>query len=234
MWILSSARISVSARLVTVDRKCQSRFQERVLRRDVYISDFKRDVLSVLKTAYGDEVTAGNKAITVPAGSGRRKADVIAALEYRRYLKFNGTWDQTYVEGIVFYTSSWQEIINYPKPHSMNMTTKHQATSSRLKPMVRVVKNMRSKLVGIGSLDAGNAPSYYLEGLLYNVPNSKFGSSYGDSFCEAINWLNDTDRTQLLCANEQYYLLRSGYQTTWEPSKCEKFLSAVSDLWKNW
>jgi len=196
--------------------------------------DFKRDVLSVLKEAYGDEVTAGNKAITVPAGSGRRKADVIAALEYRRYLKFNGTWDQNYVEGIVFYTSSWQQIINYPKPHSTNVTTKHQATNSWLKPMVRVMKNMRSKLIGIGSLDAGDAPSYYVEGLLYNVPDTKFGSSYGDSFCEAINWLNDTDRTQLLCANEQYYLLRSGYQTSWEPSKCEKFLSAVSDLWKNW
>ncbi len=50
-------------------------------------------------------------------------ADVIVAMKYRRYLKFNGTWDQDYVEGIVFYISSWEQIINYPKPHSKNLTT---------------------------------------------------------------------------------------------------------------
>lgn len=198
------------------------------------LSDFKLDVLAVLTDAYGDEVKAGTKAIAIPARSGRRKADVIVAMEYRRYLKFNGEWDQDYVEGIVFYTSSWEQIINYPKPHSKNLTTKHQATSSWLKPMARVLKNMRSKLVNNGSLDADDAPSYYLEGLIYNVPISKFGSSYGDSFCEAINWLNGTDRTTLLCANEQYYLLRSGCHTCWEPTKCEKFLSAAADLWRNW
>jgi hypothetical protein len=156
------------------------------------------------------------------------------ALEYRRYFKFNGTSDQDYVEGIVFYTSWGQEIINYPKPHSVNLTTKHQGTGNWLKPMVRVLKNMRSKLVDKGKLQAGGAPSYYLEGLLYNVPSGKFGSSYGDTFCNTINWLAETDRTKLLCANEQYYLLRSGSHTCWEPGSCDKFLNAASDLWRTW
>ena len=197
-------------------------------------SDFKRDVLSTLKNAYGDGVNSGTKAITIPAGGGRRKADVIAALEYRRYFKFNEIWDQDYVEGIVFYTSWGHEIINYPKPHSKNLTTKHQGTDGWLKPMVRVLKNMRSKLVEKGKLQAGDAPSYYLEGLLYNVPSDKFGSSHGDTFCNVINWLVETEKTKLLCANEQYYLLRSGAHTCWEPSNCDKFLSAASDLWRTW
>lgn len=197
-------------------------------------SDFNRDVHSTLKDAYGDGVTSGTKAIAIPAGGGRRKADVIVALEYRRYFKFNGTWDQDYVEGIVFYTSWGQEIINYPKPHSTNMTTKHQGTSGWLKPMVRVLKNTRSKLVDKGKLQAGDAPSYYVEGLLYNLPSDKFGSSYADTFCNAINWLAETDKTKLLCANEQYYLLRSGSHTCWEPANCDKFLNAASDLWRTW
>ncbi len=58
----------------------------------------KRDALSTLKDAYGDTVKEGHKAITIPATSNRRKADVIVAMQYRRYLKFNGTWDQDYVE----------------------------------------------------------------------------------------------------------------------------------------
>ena len=197
-------------------------------------SDFKRDVLSTLKDAYGDDVKPGTKAITIPAGGGRRKADVIVALEYRLYFKFNGTWDQDYVEGIVFYADWGQEIINYPKPHSKNLTTKHQGTGSWLKPMVRMLKNMRSKLVDKGKLQAGDAPSYYLEGLMYNVPSGKFGSSYGDTFCNAINWLAETDKAKLLCANEQYYLLWNGSHTCWEPANCDKFLNAASDLWQTW
>jgi hypothetical protein len=197
-------------------------------------TDFKRDVLATLKDAYGDGVKFGTKAIAIPAGGGRRKADVIVALEYRRYFKFNGTWDQDYVEGIVFQTNLGEEIINYPKPHSKNMTTKHQGTDGWLKPMVRVFKNMRSRLVNKGKLQTGDAPSYYLEGLLYNVPPDKFDSSYGDTFCNAINWLAQTDKTKLLCANEQYYLLRSGLHTCWEPANCDKFLNAATDLWQSW
>jgi hypothetical protein len=108
-------------------------------------------VLKVLTDAYGEGVKAGTKAILVPAGGSRRKADVIVALEYRRYLQFYGLNDQNYVEGIIFYTSSNQEIINYPKPHSTNLTRKHQRTSSWFKPMVRILKNLRRRLVKMGT-----------------------------------------------------------------------------------
>ena len=160
--------------------------------------DFKRDVLAVLTGAYGSGVQAGSKAIAVPAGGGRRKADVIVAIEYRRYRKFNSTYDQNYVEGILFYTSSYEEIINYPKPHSANLTAKHQATLGWFKPVVRIFKNLRRRLVSDGKLSSGEAPSYYLEGLLYNVPNSLFGGSYADCFCEAINWIQKSNKSDLV------------------------------------
>ncbi|WP_230849406.1 hypothetical protein [Planctopirus limnophila] len=55
-----------------------------------------------------------------------------------------------------------------------------------------------------------------------------------DSFCEAMNWISETDKSQLVCANEQYYLLRSGSPVCWEPWKCDKFLAEDADLWENW
>jgi hypothetical protein len=196
--------------------------------------DFKRDVLSVLTSAFGSGVKSGSKAITVPAGSGRRKADVIVSVEFRRYLKFNSVYDQNYVEGIVFFTSSGEQIINYPKPHSQNLTSKHQGTRSCMKPMVRVLKNLRSQLVDMNELLEGDAPSYFLEGLLYNVPSDKFGGSYGDTFCEAINWIQQADRNQFVCANEQYYLLRDVSHVCWPPIKCDKFLERAAKLWADW
>src|SRR5713101_4676814 len=62
--------------------------------------DFKKDVLSVLKASYGDDVIPGDKAINIAANGSRRKADVIAAIQYRRYIKFLSTSDQFYDEGI--------------------------------------------------------------------------------------------------------------------------------------
>lgn len=101
--------------------------------------------------------------------------------------------------------------------------------------MVRILKNLRSKLVEDGKLKSGIAPSYYLEGLLYNVPKEKFGSSYVESFVAAMNWIQQgADKSKLVCANEQYYLLRTGKPTSWESIDAETFINAAIKLWNTW
>ena len=102
--------------------------------------DFKRDVLSVLTQQYGNAVKGGDKAIAIDANSSRRKADVIVAIQFRRYFKFRSSNDSEYVEGICFWNGKGERIANYPKQHSANLTTKHQNTSKWLKPMARVFK----------------------------------------------------------------------------------------------
>lgn len=196
--------------------------------------NFKKDVLTVLENKYGDDVNSGEKAINIAANGGRRKADVIAAVQYRRYHKFLSTSDQRYDEGICFFTNSGQQIANYPKYHSENLTTKHQNTNKWFKPMARVLKNLRGKLIEDKMIANGVAPSYYLEGLLYNVPDDKFSTSYEDCFVNCINWIQESDRDKFVCANEQYYLLREDSPVTWRASKCDEFLAAAVELWKQW
>ena len=196
--------------------------------------DFKRDVLTVLGDAFGKDVKAGDKAIKIVANAGRRNADVIAAVQYRRYYKFSGIYDQRFDEGICFYDSSGQKIANYPRQHSKNLTKKHQLAEQWLKPMVRILKNMRSKLVEAKMIKDGCAPSYYIEGLLYNVPEDKFGGSYADSFVECIKWIQQADRAKFVCANEQYKLLWEDSPVTWRTDKCDEFLKALVKLWNDW
>lgn len=198
------------------------------------LQDFKRDVLAILKDRYGSDVSDGTKAIAIAANGNRRKADVIVATEYRRYIKFNGVYYQNYVEGIRFVDASYNEIINYPKSHSANLTTKHQATGSRFKPTVRIMKNLRSRLVRDGKIEAGLAPSYYLEGMLYNVPNDSFAYTLESRMVNALNWLHKCNRNELVCANEQYYLLREGSHVTWRLEKFETFLREAIALWNTW
>jgi hypothetical protein len=197
--------------------------------------EFKRDVLEVLTDSYGSNVKAGNKAIVIAAQGNRRKADVVVAVQFRRYYKFNNQFDQSYEEGICFLNAGGEKIVNYPKQHSANLTRKHQETNEWLKPMIRVLKNLRGKLVNDHLIQDGVAPSYYLEGLLYNVPSEKFMTSFEDCFVNAINWIQkDDDKNKLLCANEQYYLLRDNLHTCWPPSNCEMLLKSAIQLWNNW
>jgi hypothetical protein len=197
--------------------------------------DFKRDVLSVLIDHYGSAVKAGKKAIAIYASGSRRKADVIVATQFRQYFSFRSTSDSEYVEGICFFNAAGERIANYPKQHSVNLTVKHQASSKWLKPMARVLKNMRSRMVNDGLIKAGVAPSYYIEGLLYNVPNDKLTSSYERCVVNTLNWYRQEARkVDLVCANEQYYLLRDGSHKCWPQANCDAFVEAAVKLWNEW
>ena len=198
-------------------------------------SEFKQKVINQLVDSFGKiDVVVGNKAVKIKASSSRRNADIVICYQYRRYISFIDTEDQEYVPGIIFPTITSGEIINYPKEHSKNCTTNHQATGSMFKPMVRILKNMRSQMVEEGMLRDGAAPSYYLEGLFYNVPAEQYvASSYGDTFCNGVNWLLKADRKKLVCANWQYWLLGNS-NVQWNEADFDSFLSAVCKLWKEW
>ena len=195
-------------------------------------ADYKAHVIAALVKSFGTDVKPSKKAITIKANGNRRSADVVVATEFRRY--YSGILGPQYERGICFFNSSGVQITNYPKQHSVNCTAKQQATNQWFKPMVRILKNMRGRLVDDGAIAGGSAPSYFLEGLLYNVPNDKFGKSYGDTFVEAINWILQADHSQFVCANEEYYLARDSVAECWPCANCNGFLDAAAKLWNDW
>src|ERR1700751_1344006 len=60
--------------------------------------------------------------------------------------------------GMCFFTPDNSQIANYPNQHCENLTAKHQATNNKFKPLVRIFKNMRSKLIEDGLIEEGSAP----------------------------------------------------------------------------
>lgn len=192
--------------------------------------EYKSQVVQALQKSFGqNDVKPGEKAVKIKANGNRRSSDVVVATEFRRY--YSGPLGPLYTPGICFFTLAGKQISNYPKLHSANLTTKHQATYQWFKPMVRILKNMRSKLIDDGVIAAGSAPSYFIEGLLYNVPNDKFGKSYGDSFVAAVNWILAADRTQFVTPSGQHYLVRDGFAECWPCANCDAFIDAIVKLW---
>src|SRR6266700_5117976 len=70
-----------------------------------FYDDFKEHVRQALRAKFGDAVKPGVKAIRIEGDDNRRNADVIVAFEYRRYYRFNASYDESHVTGMCFAAS---------------------------------------------------------------------------------------------------------------------------------
>jgi hypothetical protein len=196
------------------------------------VGQFKTEVQGWLKKNYGDGVRSGKKALFIPGSGNRRDTDVLVCAQFRRYHRFNGANDQKYDEGICIFLPDHTRIENFPKQHSANCTDKHQATKQRFKPTVRMFKNMRNRMIERGELAEGVAPSYYLEGMLYNVPDDKFGGSFEDTFVNCYNWIVEADKAKLVCASYMHWLVRDNKPTSWPIANFDAYLAAAKKHWE--
>jgi hypothetical protein len=195
------------------------------------LGQFKIDVALWLTKKFGSDVQPGTKAIFIQGSGNRRNADVLVCAKLRRYHHFKSWDDQNYIEGISFLTSSGTRINNFPQQHCDNCTTKRHDTKNWFKHTVRVYKNLRNTMTEKKIIEDGLAPSYFLEGLLWNVPVGQFGGTEQQNFRDTLDWLNKTDRSKFSCANDLYYLFHPTSPVTWRTEKCDKFLSAAIDYW---
>lgn len=217
---------------LTPDAK--ARYDSAFTRATYTYVDFKADVFAWLQQKFGSAVHAGTKAFYIKGNDSRRDADVLVCARHLRYRAASSGADDRYDEGIVFWTSGGIEIVNFPIQHSENCTTKHQSTYQRFKRMVRVYKNMRNRMVVDRYIADGVAPSYFIEGMLWNVPADKFVSGYEDTFVNTFNWVQNADRTKLACANDLYWLVRDNSSVCWPTANCETYLAAAARYWNDW
>ena len=196
-------------------------------------AEFRDEVIAWLTKHFGSDVIPGKKAINIKGNGWRRDADVLVCAQHRRYRASSSGADHHYDEGVCFWSQGAQ-IVNFPKQHADNCTTKHQNTKDRFKPTVRVYKNMRNRMLDNGVLEDGIAPSYFIEGMLWNVPDSLFRASYSDTFVETFNWVMSADKTKLACANNLFWLVREGGKNCWPPQNFEAYLAAAKKYWNDW
>jgi len=222
--------------LAALPAEQQAAFKTSMLDGTYSYDTFKTQVRDALVDSFGTSVdVSSRRAIKIKAGGGRRSADVVVAFQYRRYYKFNGLNEQSFDTGMLFFTSDGKRIPNYPKIHSANLTIKHQATGGNFKPVIRIFKNMRRRLLENSKIENGVAPSYFIEGLLYNAPDNLFKGKYADMVVGVLKWLHQTpDRSEFVCANRQYYLLRDNSLVCWPTADGATFINQIIKLWNDW
>ena len=111
----------------------------------------------------------------------------------------------------------------------------HYSAGSRYKPAIRIFKNLRRTLVDRQVIEKGMAPSYFIEGLLFDVLNDRFDGDRSRTVYNILDWLHrNPARSDFVCANQQYYLLRDNDSVCWPIANATRFINAAIDAWNKW
>ncbi|MGE0128960.1 MAG: nucleotidyltransferase [Blastocatellales bacterium] len=201
-------------------------------------ADFRPHVIKALKSYYGERLIddSGGKAIKVLASSGRLNADIVPCVQYKRYDENL----QVIGEGITFWNQrTGEQIINYPKLHIRNGEQKNSAerTKGGYKPSLRMFKNARS-VIAEGSEELKKKyPSYFVECLFSNVPDSVYLSSYQYTFESGVAYLSEA----LKNGNAATFVTQSGHHwlfgnqsVQWSQDHARDLIARMQNLWKNW
>lgn len=198
-------------------------------------AQFKNEVEEALVAKFGrGGVKRGNKAFDIHETSYRVDADVVACFEHRRYTGRTANGQALFLSGTEFRPDNGGRVKNWPHQHYENGVEKNKATGGRFKSITRVMKRLRNHMADNGIATANPIPSYLIECLVWNVPNSGFGhDTYTADVREALAHTFNATIKDETChewgeVNELKYLFRS--TQPWTRSQAHAFLSAAWDF----
>jgi hypothetical protein len=147
----------------------------------------RAEVRAALVAKFGSQVnSSGTTAIRVNSSTARVEADVVPCFSYRYYLSAD-----RYRQGIKIFSTDGRTPVNYPTQCLENGRAKNVACHTRYKKVVRILKRCANAMEVDGRHKA--VPSYLVECLVYNCPDSVFGES---------TWTNRTRRALIHIWNE--------------------------------
>ena len=190
--------------------------------------DFRKDIINALKNKYGTEnIKLGNKSIKIESTSYRVEADAVPAFQYRNYKIINSTNPNWFVEGIKFYSSANDEVINYPKEHIKNGKQKNNDTHRRYKRTARIFKRIRHQMKQDGIYVKGCISSFLIESLLYNVPDFQFtyDEPWNNKIKDIIKYLQDANKENYVEVSNRLKLFDDTRK--WDIDSVDKFLKQM-------
>lgn len=207
-----------------------SKFDVGLVDADYTYAEFKDDIERALTGYLGAAaVSRGNKAFDLHANTYRVDADVVPTFEHRRYRVQDDRY--TYLSGTELLPDDGTRIINWPHQNYENGTSKNNATGTRFKKLVRVLKRLRNEMADEGNAAAKVIPSYLIECLVWNTPNNAFLDEQYATNLQSILWyLYANTQTDAACnewgeVNELKYLFRGSQP--WTRTDVNNFIVAA-------
>ena len=183
---------------------------------------YRQSVMNAIATRGRKSVSGGNKSIKV--ANSPLNADVVVCQRAS-----NGS-----NECIRFFSQDGQSIVNYPQQHFDNGAKKNKTNGEKYKPTIRIFKNMREWLVKNRWIDSDLAPSYFVECLLFNVPDGYFNGRFEQTVPSIIDWLKQNKYGRVYkCQNQQTYLFGNG-PDKWPQDNAIEYVNMLEGMWYGW
>ena len=179
---------------------------------------FRDHALNAMRARFGKAAKSGRKTVKVPKGKIPADADLVVTLRYR--------------EGIAFYLpreGRW--VVSFPQQHHDQGQRKEEATDRRFKRIVRMFKAARNRLVEKKTLTKSDAPSYFIECLLFNVPDNLFAPKLVQTYTGIVDWLEKAKLKDFECQNGRVDMFGPGKEQ-WSVKKARAFVRALQELWE--
>ena len=181
-------------------------------------NSFRDETLKALRARLGKAAQSGRKTLKIPKGKIPADADLVVTVSHR--------------EGIGFYLSDERRwVVSFPQQHHARGLRKEKATNKRFKKTIRMFKAARNRLVDKGELKKEDAPSYFIECLLCNVPDDLFKPKLAPTYTDIVDWLETANLKDFHCQNGQVALFGPGPEQ-WPVKKARAFVRAMRGLWE--
>ncbi len=188
-------------------------------------SKLRAELVAAMRGQFSNQVDdSGSTAIQINSSSARVDADVVPCFSYRYYMK-HGSRDGTKI----FKTQSGS-IVNHPKQQFEYGIEKNKDTGHRYKKGVRLLKRIENKMLEDGAFR--ELPSYFIESLAFNCPNSVFDSStWTDRLRGMLFHIwdqlqgDEPDTERWVEANDCFYLFHSNQK--WTRNDGQEFAKAA-------
>ncbi|MFC2017401.1 hypothetical protein ACFLUD_03195 [Chloroflexota bacterium] len=177
--------------------------------------------MNALRSTYGTNAErSGRKSLQITSGRLHAKVDVVVTLHYEDGLAF-------------FLPDERRWVVSYPQRHYERGLKKEEATSKRYKRVIRMFKAARNYLVADNMIEDDTAPSYFIECLLYNVPDEMFRRRLVNSYGRIADYLSTANLQRFRCQNGKRELFGPSGDL-WTVNKARKFIRALIRLWDQW
>lgn len=173
-------------------------------------SKLRKEIIDALNKKFLNQVdTTGSTAIQINSSTARVEADVVPCFSYLRYMKYGNR------SGTKIFKTDASSIVNFPSQQLTNGTAKNVRTGYLYKRGVRLLKRIENAMAKDGVFR--ELPSFFMECLAYNCPDSLFAKpTWTERLCAMLIHIfeslqgEEPESNRWLEVNECYYLFHSG------------------------
>lgn len=190
--------------------------------KDYGLVAFKADIEAALVDNYGrSAVTRGNMALRVREKKTTLPADVVPCCGFQLVTDIDQRGNLSSIRGTRLRSDKGSDVTNWPQQQLDNGIKKNNATNYRYKYMVRALKRLENELIKGGQLSK-ELPSFLIECLVYNVPDTEFNhTTYVDEMRAVLASIFNATLAEDKCSdwievNGRKYLFRSSQPWTYQ------------------